>query len=494
MSDPPREERDRAPMDDLHEEAGGGVVAGSVPARALDADERVEALIEAEAGAQELAAAMGEQEPADAAETLETLEPKESKEVVHEMDNESAADALSHMDPALAATVLLDMEDGEVAQIIGLMAPDDAADIIQELPKRVADHILTLLAPRVAAIVGKLAVYDPETAGGVMTTEITVVRESMTIGRAIDFVKRHHISDEQSDVFVVDDQRRLVGTIGLRTLIVADDADEVALHMDRDIDMVAPDVDREEVARLFDKYDLRTLPVVDEHRRVLGMVTVDDVIDIIAEEATEDTLKSVGAGADEAVYSRVMDKIRGRLPWLAFNLPMASIGCSVILLAEPLVKELPIVAAVYPVIANQSGNAGNQSMAVTLRGLVLGEIRKGRLKPLVFREMLFGMVSGVVLGGLFTTGLILLGMLGRSMGNETLGGFEPRLAVLAGVAMGGAFQFSVLVGLGVPMALERFGKDPATASTIFVTMMTDLLSYSAFLGLVFLLKPWLMGA
>ncbi|MCA9307098.1 MAG: magnesium transporter [Phycisphaerales bacterium] len=491
MSERPLDD-DHAPMDDLHEERGGGIV--SREEREMDADERVEALIEAEAGAQQIAVAVEEQEPADAAETLESLEPKESKEVVHEMDNESAADALSHMDPALAATVLLDMEDSEVAQIIALMAPDDAADIIQELPKGVADHILTLLPPRDAAIVGKLAVYDPESAGGVMTTEIIVVRDSMTIGRAIEFVKRHHISDEQSDVFVADEQRRLVGTIGLRTLIVAEDGDAVSLHMDGDIDFVTPEQDREEVARLFDKYDLRTLAVVDEHQRVLGMVTVDDVIDIIAEEATEDTLKSVGAGADEAVYSRVMDKIRGRLPWLAVNLPMAAIGSSVILLAEPLVKELPIVAAVYPVIANQSGNAGNQSMAVTLRGLVLGEIRKGRLRPLVVREVLFGAVSGLVLGGLFALGLTLLGMIGRSTGTDsTLAGFDWPLALVAGLAMGGAFQFSVLVGLGVPMALQRLGKDPATASTIFVTMMTDLLSYSAFLGLVFLLKPWLMG-
>ncbi len=481
--DPRPGDNDLSPMDDLHEE----------PHAPMDADQRVEALIEADAGAQEIAVAIEEQEPADAAESLESLEPEETVEVVHEMDNEAAAEALSHMDPALAATVLLDMEEREAADLIALMAPDDAADIIQELPKPTADHILTMLPPRIAAIVGKLAIYDPETAGGIMTTEIVVVRDTMTIGRAIDFVKRHHISDEQTDVFVVDDQRRLFGTIGLRTLIVADDNDPVALHMERDVDMVPPGMDREEVAHLFDKYDLRTLPVVDEGKRVLGMVTVDDVIDIIAEEATEDTLKSVGAGADEAVYSRVIDKVRGRLPWLAFNLPMASIGCSVILFAEPLVQELPIIAAIYPVIANQSGNAGNQSMAVTLRGLVLGEIRKGRMRSLIFRESIFGAISGVALGALFTIGIMLLGMAGRSMDNSILAGFDFRLALVAGLAMGGAFQFSVLVGLAVPVLLQRLGKDPATASTIFVTMMTDLLSYSAFLGLIFVLKPWLVG-
>ena len=136
----------------------------------------------------------------------------------------------------------------------------------------------------------------------------------------------------------------------------------------------------------------------------------------------------------------------------------------------------------------------SDNKVVTLRGLVLGEIRKGRLRPLVVREVLFGAVSGLVLGGLFALGLTLLGMIGRSTGTDsTLAGFDWPLALVAGLAMGGAFQFSVLVGLGVPMALQRLGKDPATASTIFVTMMTDLLSYSAFLGLVFLLKPWLMG-
>ena len=454
-----------------------------------DIDARVEEMLASEALPEELAVGVSEQEPADAADTLERLDRGEQAEVVHLMAVEAAADALAHMELPLATTVLLDLEPSEAAQLLEQMDPDDAADLLQELPRDKRQPILLLLHPRRAAVLGKLALYDPETAGGIMTTQIGVVRSSLTIGQAIESLKRHELGETQTEVYCVDGQEGLVGTIGLRDLLVLDNEKRVDNNMDRDVDSVRPEVDREEVARIFERYDLITLPVVDEEGRVLGMITVDDVVDIIAAEATEDAYKQVGAGEDEAVYSSVADKLRGRFPWLLGNLLMAQSGAIVLLSYHDLIAAIPVVAVVYPLIANQSGNAGNQSMAVALRGLVLGEVRRERVLPLFLREAMFGALAGMLIGAVFGAGLGVVGPL-------FLGDFHVHwrwLALVAGVAMMGALTVGCVVGTGVPILLRRLGKDPATASSIFVTMTTDAASYATFLTLVMLLRPLLVG-
>jgi magnesium transporter len=451
-----------------------------------DVDAQVEALLEAEALPADLAPQVAEQEPADAADTIERLERDEQAEVLHLMEDQSAADALAHMDPQLAATVLVDLEPPEAARMLSLMAPDDGADLLQALEKSDRAAVLKRMHPKRAAILGKLALYDPETAGGIMTTTIAVVRAGVRIGQAIDHLKRHSLDPAQSDIYCVDDHKRLIGVISLRELLVIDDGEQVQDHMEVDFDRVGPDLDREEVARIFERYDLLTLPVVDEHERVLGMVTIDDVVDIIAAEATEDAFKQVGAGEGEAVYSTVWTKLRGRGPWLLANLLLAQIGTIVLLLYTGLIELIPVIAVVYPIIANQSGNSGHQSMAITLRGIVLGEVRKERVWPLIRREVAFGMLVGLGIGLVFGLAVALVG---------------PRLdpAVSEGIqwvwfglisagAMTGAMAVACLVGTSVPLIMQRFGIDPATASSIFVTMLTDAMSYATFLTLVLLAR------
>lgn len=432
------------------------------------------------------------QDAPDAAEVLSGLNPDRQSLLVHEMEDDAAAEALVHMDPQLASTVLLDLDDAECASIIGHMDPDDAVDLLQLLPEQRRETILALLHPRVAAILGKLSLYHPETAGGVMTTSIVVVREGLTIGGAIDRVKAQHLDDEQTEVYVVDDQKRLLGTIGLRDLIVVADEEPLADHIDREVRTVEPELDREEVARLFSRYDYRTMPVVDQHRRILGMITVDDVLDIIQAESTEDALKQVGAGR-EGVGSTIATKMRSRTPWLVFNLLLAAIGAAVILMSQGLIEAIPVLAALFPVIANQAGNMGNQTMALTLRGLVLGEIKSSKVRALVLKELVFGILVGLLVGAIYAVAIGLLGMLGQANGWEMVGALTWPIGIIAGSAMAGALGASCLIGAAVPLALERFKLDPATASSIFVTMGTDLLSYATFLGLVALTKSWLQA-
>lgn len=484
-------------MSDAREELRGAVQPtepdDSAPDASVDLEtvaERIETMVEEDASVAEIAQVVEQQDAPDAAALIERLDPEEQGRLVHEMDDEAAAEALAHMDPALAATVVRDLDNAEAARLVELMADDDAADLLQSMPELERAAVLQLVQPRRAAVLGKLALYPADTAGGIMTTDILVVRSSLTIGRAIERVKRLSINEDQLELYCVDDDQRLQGVISLRDLLVTDDAETVRDHMDRDIEAVHPEDDQEEVARLFERYDYLALPVIDHQERVLGMITVDDVIDIIAEETTEDALKQVGAGAREAVYSTLGAKLRGRTPWLVVNLLTATIAASVLLAFHNLIELIPIAAVIFPVIANQAGNAGHQSLAVTLRGLVLGEIHAQRVRPLIVKEAAFGLVSGAVVGIILLLATGLVGMAGRSFGIGLFDGFTWPIATVAGVAMAGALMVGCLIGTVIPLLMERNDIDPATSSSIFVTMLTDMLSFAAFLGLVFLLRGW----
>ncbi len=440
-----------------------------------------------EAQVEELAPAMEDLPAADAAETLANLEPEQSAEVLTQMEDESAAEALAHMDAALAATVLLDLEPEESAAFVDEMDPDDAADILQALPKPACETILKRLSPRKAALLGKLALYDPKSAGGVMTTDILVVREGMTIGQAIEFIRTNPMTENQNDVYVVDPDRRLVGAITLRQLLFTDDRELVEAHADTDLDAVRPTLGREEVADLFQKYDYITLPVVDEERRVLGMVTVDDVIDIVSAERAEDALKLVGVREGEAAYGGVIQKFRGRSPWLLMNLITAQAASAVLLYYHDFIELIPVVATVYPVIANESGNTGQQSLAVVLRGLVLGQIKREMVWKMIAREVASGLLTGAFVGLCFGFSIWMLHATGL------MPDMSWRLGAVAGIAMASAMTAACLIGAAIPLILDRLNFDPATASSIFLTMLTDGLSYAVFLGLAFAMQTWWAG-
>lgn len=452
-------------------------------------DERIAALIQAEAPPIELARELETAEPADAADTLESLEPAESLSVIQAMSDEAAAEALAHMELPLAATVLPDLSPSEAARLLRLMEPDDAADLLQTLPREKAEPILRAMPRRTAAMLGKLALYDPKTAGGLMTTDFLSLKSSSTVNDALQYFRERGAMVEGSDIYSIyctDEDGRLEGVLDIRLLLGADPEKRVSDLMNRDVEFFHPALDREEVARAFDRYDFLVLPVVDDDRRVLGVVTVDDVIDIIRAENTEDALKQVGAAPEERVYTTLRDKVKGRLPWLVVNLGTASLAAVVVMIFSGLVKQMEFLAVLMPVIANQAGNAGNQSLAVTLRGLVLGQVRTEQVWTLLFRETVFGLVTGLVTG-------VLLGMATALVMSPDLGDASWRLGAVAAVAMAGALAAGCFMGAGIPIVMERLKFDPATASTIFLLMLTDMISFAAFLGLAYALRGWLMA-
>jgi magnesium transporter len=453
-------------------------------------DERVEELLEAPSfDVPELAEAVEQQEAPDAAETLEQIGEEAAVEVIEEMETESAADALAHMHPSLAVSVLEDLvsEDPEYAgKLIEEMAPDDATDLLQNLPDESRDRLLGTLGKVEAVKFRRLLEYPERSAGGMMTTDYLAVRDSMTVREATEAIRRAaSLGEDWLYVFVVDWRGRLQGRATMRALLLADPSQRVMQISEKQVDAVKPDLDRDDVAREFEKYDYLVLPVVDEEDRMLGVITVDAVGDVIRQEGTEDAQAMVGAGREEAVFSSIADKLRGRLPWLFVNLFTSSLAALVVWMFGGLIAELAILAVVMGMIANQAGNAGQQSLAVTLRGIVLDEVHVGSALRLVRRETIVGLVNGSVCGVLVGAAV---GTIEYVQAPETT---MWKLGVVVAVAMTVALAVGTLVGSSLPLVVRRFGADPATASTIFLTMVTDSMSFLAFLGLASALSGWI---
>ncbi len=458
--------------------------AGAIETTEVD---RFTALVDAHAPTAELARNLQAQEPADAADSLETLESSDSAEVLHSMDDEAAAEALANMELPLAAGVIEDLPADEAARYLALMDPDDAADLLQSVDNEQAQLLLANMPRLKAATLAQLAVYDPETAGGLMTTDLVRFAADSSIGQAIQNLRIHAKTDfAQTRVYCVDNKQRLAGAITLRALLLNDPEKRIKDVMDAEVPALRPEIDREDVARAFDRYDYLDLPVIDEHQRLLGVVTIDDVIDIIREEHTEDAFRQVGVTSEaESVYASLTTKIRSRFPWLLINLGMATMAALVVLTFEGLIDEIAILAVIMPIIANQAGNAGHQSLAVTLRGIVLKEVRRGRTGPLLMRETLLGLFSGAVIG--FIIGLALAVMGAAGLHDEA----GWKLGAIAAISMAGSLSIGCFVGTAIPLVLDRLRFDPATGSSIFVTMLTDTASFFTFLGLAYRLQGWL---
>ncbi len=456
------------------------------PLKETAEDVRVAELIEQEAEPDVLAEAIEQQESADAAVTLESLEG-EASEVVEEMELQAAADAIAEMSTPLAVSVIEDLllEDVTYAgRLLEAMAPDDATDLLQALPEGDRTRLLEKMSAQRAWNLRELMHYDPQSAGGMMTTGHLAVRDTMSVEEATRVIRRTPVPEYAQHAYVVDKRGTLTGIISLRRLLISRPNDAVGALMRRQVDAITPDIEREAVAKEFARYNYYALPVVDDQHRLLGIVTVDDVIDILRAEQTEDVQRMVGAGAHEAVYSSVVEKFRGRVPWLLVNLLTSSVAAFVVLQFDSLIGELAILAVLMPVIANQAGNAGQQALAVTLRGIVLDEVRPGRVWPLIRRELTVGLFNGALAGLLVGSGVAVFELL--------RGDASWRLGIVAAVAMTAALTVGCFVGTSLPILMRRLGADPATASTIFLTMVTDSGSFLTFLGMAALFQKWLI--
>jgi len=411
--------------------------------------------------------------PADVAELINLLERFEIKSRIFRiLAPDVAPSVLSLVSPLARKEIVQDLSVDHLRQILEELDSDDAADLLGSLPKERAQSILAGLPGPLSARIQQLLRYPADTAGGLMQAEYAAVLEGATVEEAVEIVRT--LAEAVSNihnVFVVDHRFHLLGVLPLARLILARAGETVDAVMDRQVVSVTVDTDQEEVAQLFRKYDLLSLPVTDPRGALLGRITVDDVVDVLEEEASEDFAKLSGLGQEEPIFDSPGRTIRRRLPWLGLNLVTTSISASVIGLFQGTIETIAIAAALMTIVAAQGGNAGVQTLTVMVRGLALGQITLVHARGILIKELVVACGNGLALG-------LAAGISGFLFHRNAL------LSVVLGLALLINYLVAALVASLIPLTLHRLRADPAVASSVFVTACTDLCGFFAFLGLL----------
>ena len=422
----------------------------------------------------------------DGAAVMERMPSEMSADVAEALDPETAARFLSEMDSTLAASVIVDMEMPEASMVLEEMDPDDRVDILEHVPNPLHDQLLNEMAALEAAEVRSLEQYPPDTAGGIMTTNVTALPEHLTVQQAIEELRR--ISEELEQmyyVYVVDRRKHLVGVLSMRDLILARPTRKLNEIMIPNIAALPATMDQEEVARLFDKYGYMAMPVIDARNRLIGLVTVDDVVDVLQEEATEDVQKMFGAGGEERLSSKWQFSFKMRVWWLVVNLGTAFMAGAVVGAFEATLTQLTLLAIYMPIVAGMGGNASAQAMAVAVRGLAVGKVDRALLRHVIRRELIVGVATGLVVGVI--TALIAL------LWHHSKAGWGPSAALGAVVGLALILNHTIASssGAAIPFIMKKLGFDPAQSATIFATTVTDVGGFFGLFMLAKLFMPWL---
>ena len=416
--------------------------------------------------------------PADIAEILAELEAEDQAAIVEELQAEELADVFEQLDEGEMADVAQHLDVETLADVLDEMEPDMAADLLGELePEQAAEVLGQMDEPE---DVTTLLTHEPDTAGGIMNAPPLSLRRFWTVTEAIKFIKEQYADESQFYyLYVLDRNGVLIGVVSLRSLILAEPQQMLEEIMNRSVISVRAAADQEAVAQLLQRYDLVALPVVDDDGRLIGIVHVDDVVDVIEEEATEDIYKLAQVSPDSEIYSPITQSIRNRLPWLLVNIGTAFLASAVVSNFQSTIASAAVLAAFMPIVAGQGGNAGTQTMTIVVRSLALKEIEPRDTWWALGHEALVGLTNGLTVGTI--VGLI-----------AWLWKGNPYLGVVISVAMLGNLVIAALAGVLVPMILKLLRIDPALASSIFVTTCTDVMGFFLFLGLATYFLPWLM--
>jgi magnesium transporter len=385
------------------------------------------------------------------------------------------------MEPSRAAKLISTMPPEAAAGILSAMAPDDRVDLLGNLDRRVHDAVMGCFVTSKADESRQLEQYPPDTAGGIMTTQVTALQKDVTVEQAISELRRiHQELGEMSYVYVVDEQRRLVGVLSMRTLLLARLDSSLGEIMIPGVKSVPADMDQEEVARQMRSSRFLALPVVDADQRLCGLITLDDVMDVIQEEATEDVQRMFGAGAEERLGSSWRFSFSKRIWWLQVNLATAFLAGAVVAMFGGTLSRLSVLAIYIPIVSSMGSNAGAQAMSVVIRGITQGRADRKLLRHVLRREAIVGLLSGVVIG--ITTAII--AMIWQFHHGIALG-------VVVGIALIIAQTLACVSGAAIPFVLRRLGFDPAQSATIFATTITDVAGFATLLGLATMCARWM---
>jgi magnesium transporter len=408
--------------------------------------------------------------PADIADLIELAPGDERGKLIAALAGMVDADVYAELNEHVREDMIDEMEPQQVADLAAQLDTDDAVAIIEDLEEDEQRAVLRAMEPDDRAAVEEALTYGEETAGRLMQRDLIAVPEHWTVGQVIDYLRSgDELATDFWEVFVVSPVHHPVGTCKLSTILRSPRKATVESIMARKQTLIPVDMDQEEVALRFQKYALISAAVVDGSGRLVGMITVDDVVHIIQEEAGEDVLLLSGAG-DGDINEPIVETYAARVRWLIANLVTAMLAASIIRAFEDSIASMAILAALMPIVSGIGGNAGTQTLAVTVRALATNQLTSSNHWRAVFREIRVALMNGVTIAVLLGIGVTLL------LGSSQLG-IVIAAAMLANIVIAG------LAGVLVPLGLERAGADPAVASSIFVTMVTDSMGFLIFLGL-----------
>lgn len=428
-----------------------------------------------------------EMHPADLADVAEALPEEAVRAFLAALPRERAAQVLEYLDEDLRTQVLEELPAHQAAEIIAEMTPDERADALEVLDEFTAEEILRELEPEEKADVERLLQYDPHTAGGLMTTEFVSVEETMTVEDSLHAVRamaRAGRREAMYTIYTTDASGRLHGVLSLRELLAAPEGSRISEHAWTEIVSVTPHTPQEEVSQLTSNYDLVAVPVVDENRRLLGVVTVDDVIDVIQEEQTEDAQKFGGMQALEEPYMQVSlwQNVRKRGGWLSVLAISEMLTASAMAHYQADIDKATMLAQFVPLIISSGGNSGSQATSLIIRAMALGEVRLRDWWRVVLRELPAGIILGCILGVLAISRILTW----HELGLYHYGEHYVLIALAVGASLVGVVTFGSLTGSMLPFVLRRLGFDPASASAPFVATLVDVAGISIYFSVAYM--------
>ena len=432
----------------------------------LDNDEVLDAL-----------AVFNDMRGADQAAVISVLDPEMQRLLFSQLDYETAGEILNHLDSDQAVELVTNADPITLSLWLDRADATVAAHILRAMPAERGMEILEGMTE--SDVVAPLLEHADDTAGGIMTPEFVALKEQTTAAEALSWLRKSGPEPRTMNwIFVTNLWNRLRGVVALSDVVLAKPDAKLRDLADPDVIYVLAGTDQEECARIMERYDISNLPVVDRETRLLGTIRLEDVVEVVEEEATEDMYYMVGLSEPERLVASVRASVQNRLPWLTLNLATVGLAAGVISLFESTIAQLAVAAAFLPVIAGQGGVGGTQTLTIMIRGLALGEIEFGAIKKALIKEALLGLINGAILG--LVAGVLALMWKGSLV-----------IGLALGVAMVGSMMVAGLSGVAIPMGLKLLRVDPALASVVFVTTITDVFGFLCFLGLVALLLPLL---
>ena len=422
---------------------------------------------------------------------ITNIHPADILDILHE-DEDSIKELMDHLPNDVVANIIEEEDDedeqyellklfsdGKQRKIIDETPKDEITDLIGELEENEKQDILNKMDQDDKADVEKLLTFEPDTAGGIMTTEYISIRSGNTVEKTLKYLQENTEQDTTYYLYVVDPQNVLKGVVSLRDIVSSTFDTKMIDITNPNVKSVLYNVDQEEVARKFKKYGFIMMPVVDEEDHLLGVIEFDDIIDIMQEESTEDINLLGGVDSEERLDSTIEESFKSRIPWLIINLFTAVLAASVVSFFEGTIAQVVTLATVMPIVTGMGGNAGTQTLTIVVRGLSLGEMTKANAIKIMLKEIAVGMCSGIIIGILVAIGSMIF------EGN-------PIFGLVTGLAMFLNMILANIAGYFIPVILDKLKIDPALASGVFVTTVTDVLGFFFFLGLATVFLPYLI--